>query len=333
MSGPTVLAWSPFQPRTRELARALGGQPEFITLNATGSRLRLPLRYLRDAAATWRALSRNDPPMVVVISPPIFAPLVAWLWCRRHRRPLVIDCHTNAFSGRWKWTRSLHRLLGRRAAAVSVHTDKHFEEVAEWGVPALLLPDDLPGAELAGEAAPADRPVVLVAGSLDSEEPVREAIAAASLVPEAEFRFTGETSRQPAEAIAAAPANAVFTGWIAYDRFLGEMRAAAVVAAFSTDPHVMNRAAFEAVGLEKPLVLTDYQGLRDRFGEAALYTPNRPEAMAAAIRDALRRRAELGAASAAAGRRLRAQRQAAMRRLAELVARPGAPAAAGRRAG
>ena len=42
----------------------------------------------------------------------------------------------------------------------------------------------------------------------------------------------------------------------------------------------MNRAAFEAVGLGRPLVLTDFPGLRERFGEAALLSTNEPARMA-----------------------------------------------------
>jgi glycosyltransferase involved in cell wall biosynthesis len=99
----------------------------------------------------------------------------------------------------------------------------------------------------------------------------------------------------------------VFTGWLDYPEFLGELLSAHVVAAFSTDPGIMNRAAFEAIGLGKALVLTDFPGLRERFGDAALYCNNDPAAMAAALRRAVQERVAMERASAAAQATLRAQ--------------------------
>ena len=79
----------------------------------------LPLRYVRDALETWRYLATANPSVVVVVSPPVFAPLTAWLWCSLRRRPLVIDCHTLALhSPKWGGALPLHRFLMRRSRVV-----------------------------------------------------------------------------------------------------------------------------------------------------------------------------------------------------------------------
>jgi glycosyltransferase involved in cell wall biosynthesis len=236
----------------------------------------------------------------------------------------VIDCHTDTFHSRkWGWARPIHRWLLRRATAALVHTDEARELVACWGAPALLLPDDLP--------APADAhpprsawngPTVLIAGSLDANEPVAESVSMAALLPDVQFRLTGDASQLPASLTAGAPPNAIFTGYLPYRRFLGEMLAADVVAVFSTDPHIMNRAAFEAVGLGCPLVLSDLRGLRDRFGAGARFAANRPEAMATAIREALAQRAELAASSRELAQDLIEQRERAMDQLRRMLAEP-----------
>jgi hypothetical protein len=128
-------------------------------------------------------------------------------------------------------------------------------------------------------------------------------------------RLTGDPHRLPSEVRRSAPANAVFTGFLPYPEFLGELMAANVAAAFSTDPQIMNRAAFEAVGLGRPLVLSDLPALRDRFGEAALLAPNRPPEMAEALREALGRQRELAGRSAALAVELRDRRRAALDQL------------------
>jgi glycosyltransferase involved in cell wall biosynthesis len=300
-AGPVVLAWADFQPRTVALARALDGEAAFVGSRLGRGPATAPVRYLAAAARTWRLLERRRPPSVVAITPPVAAPLVAALWCAVRHRPLVLDCHTDTFhSGPWAWARPLHRWLLRRSRAGLVHTDEALDLVTSWGAPGLLLPDDVPSPADAEPRCAAPSATVLVAGSLDENEPVVDVLAAAALLPDVEVRVTGDPGRLPPALRSGAPANVVFTGYLPYRAFLGEMMAAHAVAVLSTDPHIMNRAAFEAVGLGRPLVLSDLAGLRERFGAAALFAPNRPPAIAAALRAALAD----GPALAARSRRL-----------------------------
>jgi glycosyltransferase involved in cell wall biosynthesis len=322
-----AVAWAPFQARTVALAEALGGEACFVTSGRRRGLTTAPLRYLECGLRTWRWLEERRPERVLVITPPVVAPMVAWAWCRRRGAALVIDCHTDTFHApRWRWARPLHRWLLRRSRAALVHTEEALELVRAWGARGLLVPDDLPGPEEAagGIPVPADvpssRPTVLVAGSLDGNEPVAETVAAAALLPQVQFRFTGDPANVPRALRDKAPANVVFTGFLPYPRFLGEMAAAHAVAVFSTDPHIMNRAAFEAVGLGRPLVLSDLPGLRARFAAGAVFTPNRPEAMARAIAGALEDRGALAERSQALARCLRRQRTEALERLERVLA-------------
>jgi len=316
-----VAAWCTFQPRTLALARALGGEAHFLQAGALGPlRFLLPLRYLRDAVRMWLRLNQRQASVVYAVSPPVFTPLVALAWCALHRRPLLMDCHTDAFQSRkWAWSRPIHRWISRRAVVVTLHTEAMAEEVRRWGATAILLPDDLPSASEAAACPRPTRPRVVVAGALDAQEPVALVVEAARRLPGVEVRLTGDERRVPAEVRAAAPPNLMFTGWLDYPRFLGELLAADVVAAFSSDPGIMNRAAFEAIGLGKALVLTDFIGLRERFGSAAIYTDNDAGAMAEALLQALRERDTMELRSVAAQNRLRTQWEVALDQLKHLL--------------
>lgn len=315
-----AIAWARFQPRTAALATSFDGETLFVTSSIADSAALLPLRYLACTVRTWRALERHRPPAVLVITPPVVAPIVAWLWCRLRHRPLVVDCHTDTFHSRkWGWAQPVLRWLFRRSCATLVHTAEALELVDAWRIPALLLPDDVPDPSQAEHREPRRRPTVLIAGSLDGNEPVAEALAAASLLPGVDVRFTGDPSKVPANIREEAPANAVFTGFLPYRAFLGEMQAAHVVAVFSTDPHIMNRAAFEATGLSRPLVLSDLPGLRARFGKGALFAANRPEAMATALQRALADLDRLAVCSRVMAEELRQQRVEALARLQAML--------------
>ncbi|TMG04107.1 MAG: glycosyltransferase family 4 protein [Chloroflexi bacterium] len=140
------------------------------------------------------------------------------------------------------------------------------------------------------------------------------------MLPEVEFRLTGDPARLSESVRRNAPPNAIFTGFLRYPEFLGELLSADVVAVFTTDPDIMNRAAFEAIGLGRPLVLSDLPKLRARFGQAALLCGNAPEEMAEAIRCAQRDHDDLAQRSTTLQRRLRAQHETAIARLASLLA-------------
>lgn len=303
-----VVAWCPDQPRTRALADALNGEALLLGRGPRRGGAGLALRYVRDAITTWRRLDALDPDAVVAVSPPVFAPLVAWAWCRSRGRRLVLDCHTGAFHSReWRWSLPIHRWLGRRAAVTLLHTERMEAEVRSWGATALLLPDDVPDPSQAEARPRGDRPRVVVAGALDASEPVDAVIEAARLMPEVEVVLTGDPDRLDPDLRRTAPANVTFTGWLAHPRFLGELLAADVVAAFSRDPQVMNRAAFEAVGMSRPLVLSDQPGLRDRLGEVALFCRNEGRAMADVLLRALADGDAMADRSLAAQSRLRTQ--------------------------
>jgi len=316
-----VVTWCAFQPRTQALAAALGATVCNISSALHGRKAWLPLRYLIDAVRTWRALSAARPRAVIVITPPVFSPLTGWLWCALHRRPLVVDCHTGTFHDeRWRWARPIHRAVLRRARAALVHSEEDEVLVRAWGAPALLLPDDLPRICATPNPEPERLPArVVVAGRLDDDEPVAAVLGAASLLPGVQVRLTGDPDRLPAAVRAGAPSNAVFVGLLPWPEFLSELASADLVGVFTSDPHVMSRAAFEAVGLGRPLVLSDSAGLRHRFGAAALFCENNAPSLARALRQALRERASLGQRSTALREILHAQHQGALAQLRLLL--------------
>lgn len=314
-----TLAWDRFQAGNQAYSRELGGIACHMR-SLPNQKVLLPLRYILDGVRTWRLLAQHRPGAVLVASPPAFAVLVAWWWCRRHPCRLVVECHTTAFHGwKWRWSLPLHRLVAKTATAILVHVDEDKAAFRSLRAPVLLVPSHLPDVSAARPQPSPAGPRVVVAGSLDSNEPVAVVVEAARLMPDVELWLTGDTSRVPASVVSAAPSNVHFTGWLEYSKFLGELLAADIVAVFSTDRRVMNCAAFEAIGLGRPLVLSDFPGLRQQFGSAAIFTPNEPRAMADALRRALLQREELTAKSVVLRPRLRAQREQVLAQLKEML--------------
>ena len=76
--------------------------------------------------------------------------------------------------------------------------------------------------------------------------------------------------------------------------------------------------AFGAIGLGRALVLRGFRGLRDRFGDIALFSSNDARGIAGAIREATADKTRLGALGAGARARLRAARESGFGRLEKI---------------
>src|SRR5205085_10632459 len=124
MSVKTIfIVWANRSRRAETMAAELDGQVSFQHEDKLKGRWLMPLRYLLQGWKTWRFLERERPEVVLVQSPPIFAPLIVALWCQLQRktRPsgcrvsYAIDCHPSTFYSRnWRWALPLLRFLSQR---------------------------------------------------------------------------------------------------------------------------------------------------------------------------------------------------------------------------
>ena len=163
-------------------------------------------------------------------------------------------------------------------------------------------------------------PYVLVPCSFNPDEhaPIPVVLEAARLMPEVPFLITGRRRKAEAAGLTRdVPANVRFTDYLPIEDFEELLFGAGVVLGVTSRQNCQLSVANEALGAHCALVLTDTPTLRNMFGEAALFAQNTPESLAAALREALSRRDDLRARSAA----LKAWRQAAWLDAARLAVR------------
>src|SRR6266699_6227023 len=147
------IVWYSHSRRAETLAAELGGQVSFQYEVWLTGRWLTPLRYLVQGWKTWHLLERERPEIVLVQSPPIFAPLVVSLWCELrgrtrpsgHRVSYAIDCHPSTFYiRRWRWALPLLRFLSRRAA-VTLSSNMEAQNILQgWKVRGFFLADGVP---------------------------------------------------------------------------------------------------------------------------------------------------------------------------------------------
>lgn len=286
MNGISFITWYPSCRRSDSIARELGGVSHLIHYLGFKQPLHAPFKYALQTASTWWRLLRERPQVVLVAAPPIVAVIGVWLYCLLFRARFVIDAHTGVFDdARWTWMLPITRFLARRAAGCVVTNEHLAVKVREWGATAVIIGDvpvefaDVPPARLG------DGFQVVVINTFSVDEPLGEVVEAARRLPSARFHVTGNPKSARIPLPEDLPSNLRFTGWLSDDGYASLLRAADAVVCLTTHDHTMQRGAYEAMALEKPLVTSDWALLRATFSRGTVHVAN----TGAGIEDGLRR--------------------------------------------
>jgi len=326
VSRPFVfLAWTHVGGRSAEIAADLGGEAHNIWFPSLASGWRVPIRYVASAFATVALLLRVRPRAVMVTNPPIFPAMIAWLWCTLTRGRLVLDSHPASFGLKDNRVAEAflpaHRFLARKAAGVAVTTETLGDEVRAWGGDPLIVHEaPPPPVTAASPVAADDRTSVLFVCTFAPDEPWREVLAAApAMGPDVRLLVTGRPEKIPAADRRGIADNVELVGFVDPDAYLALLADSDVVVSLTTEPDSIMRSAYEAVYLERPLIVTDTEALREVFPRAC-FVDNTAEAIAAGVRTVVDERVqycrEAAAAKDAQRERWADQRRSLIERLA-----------------
>jgi glycosyltransferase involved in cell wall biosynthesis len=282
----TYISWAESCSRSDHTARELGGTSHMIYLPRFGSRAStVAFKYFGQWVRTARVLRQDRPDAVFVMTPPVFAALPAFWYAWLHGKQVVLDAHTAAFlHPRWRRFQWLQRALCRRARTTLVHNEHLADAVRAMGGQPTLVPD-VP--VVYDKVEPFDRQgrfTVAVVCSFNYDEPIAAILDAARQVPDVRVLMTGNP-RHLAPALASnLPPNVTLTGFLSVAAYGGLVSGADVVMSLTTRDHTMLRGAYEAVYQGTPVIVSDWQLLRDAFDDGAVHVDNSSGQIVAAIR-------------------------------------------------
>lgn len=286
----TYISWAANCSRSDHTARELGGVSHMVYWESLGSRpSTVWLKYVGQAVRTWRILASERPSSVFVMTPPVFAPLVVWLYCATHHCALVIDAHTAAFlHPRWRLFQGLQFWLCRRARTTIVHNDHLRALVESHGGRATVVPD-IPVRFQNMEPYPLPPGFnVAVVCSFNPDEPTANIFAAAERLPDVHFHVTGSPKALHADLKAQLPPNVRLTGFLSTGAYASLISQADAVMTLTTRDHTMLRGAWEAIYQGTPVIVSNWNVLRDAFDAGAVHVDNTPGGIVGAV-DTLRR--------------------------------------------
>jgi len=285
--------------RTQEMAVALGiPLVEYDRPNLGWA------RYPFLLFATLRTLLAHRPDTLIVQCPSII--LGVWVGLLRPvlRYRLVADCHNGAvlpWCYQFGLYRALVRFIHRTADVCWVTNARLVEVVLKNGGRSLVLPDRVPSlhSPVPTNVAPGARvtetqPSIVFICSYASDEPYAAVIEAArTLGAGVEWEITGNMKRADPHLVRNLPPQVRLTGYLSEPDYVALLAHADVLVDLTLMDDCLLCGAYEAVALGKPLVTSDTQALRDYFRQGAVYTKPDAASIAAAVLDALTRRAAL----------------------------------------
>jgi len=298
MSNKSVfIVWSSQSQRAETMAAELDGQVSFqYEVRLKGHWLK-PLRYLVQGWKTWRLLEGEQPGVVLVQAPPIFAPLIVAAWCElrgktgpsMRRVPYAIDCHTSTFHHRvWRWALPLQRLLSRRAVVSLVTDQAALSTLKSWKANGFLLENPLPALSPAkGTIGSEGEERVAVVSTFDDDEPIAEVFGAARILPQVTFYLTGDPKRAATRLLAQKPVNVILTGFLRGGFYTGLLENVHGIIVLTNAPHAVNCGAYEALTVAKPTIVSDWPELRRCFTPGFIFVKNTPESIAAGVKKML----------------------------------------------
>jgi glycosyltransferase involved in cell wall biosynthesis len=292
-----VLAWTKISGRQMDLAHQLSGEVNIIYPDQRLAKKNALARYLLSTKQTIGFLRRSDYDVLIVTAPPVETAILCAVF-RRRTKPFILDSHPGAFGlgGNVRSARlqAIHRWLWTQSSCVLVTTSELADRVRAGRGRALVFHEP-PGswqedpqellASTSGEPADSPRAAnsrkVCVPFIFTRDEPVDVLFAAARYLPDVEFRVTGNPEWLPKEL--EVPPNITLVGFLNSEQFLRELHGSDVIVVLSTEPQSVMRTAYEAIRLERPMVVTDTKATREFF-PFAQHAENSPVAISDAVR-------------------------------------------------
>lgn len=271
MSERLWITWE-HQRRNRSLSARLNA--ELVELNYDLPRwIKHPWMAIRTVAL----LMVRRPQVLFAQNPSIVLSSLAVIYGKLSRCTVVIDSHNAGLfplEGRNTALNRVARWILRWADLTLVTNDNLRRYVEQQGGRSVVVPDPLPDFSVTATARPGDGFRVVFICTWAEDEPWQQVLDAALQVQDlgVVIVITGRFAKRIAAD--SAPANVVLTGFISDSEFQQTVADADAVMVLTTRADCLNCGAYEAVALEKPLLLSDSRALREYFDEGVLYTDN-----------------------------------------------------------
>jgi len=286
-TGRIWITWET-QRRNQNLAKAFNAQ--FIQFDYAANWI---LRYLVLPFKTISAYKKTRPRLIFSQNPSLVLALLTILYGKFKGIKIIVDSHNagiRPLNGK-KWILNvISNYIIRHADITIVTNDKLATLVKSKGGRPFVLPDRIPDFE----GCPPDkldlrgRFNVFFICTFSNDEPYRELIRAGKLLDKNTVIYISGNPKNHMEKMKGEiPDNVVMTGYLPENEYIRMLFSCDLILDLTTREDCLVCGAYEALGMGKPMVLSDTKVNREYFRKGVLYTDNSARDTADKIAEAM----------------------------------------------
>ena len=296
------------QRRSLSLSRLVNAHTYILE----SSRPRL-VRYLALGVQTLSILLRKRPKVLFVQNPSRILTFLVCLWRPLGRYFLVVDRHSNFYfktalsptsaadvdlypsirqRGIAAWIIGIIDRYTLRMANLTVVTNKTLADaILKLGGKSLVLQDPFPSLTTyrqSLQATKTDNNVldVFCICSWAADEPISLVIDTFRKIPNhARLKITGRPKLNILKEIGTLPSNVELTGFLSDSDYFNQMKLSDAVMVLTSRPATLVCGAYEAVALQRPLILSNSYEIREYFDDSAVYVDHNSDSIINAVEE------------------------------------------------
>lgn len=273
-----------FQRRNIGLSSALGWRLVQIEIDAP----RIP-RYLLSLWRTFKVVISQRPDVMAVQNPSIVLAVFAVFLARFFKIKLIVDAHNSGIypsEGGSSLLMVMANWVQKKADLVIVTNETLKDVIISNGGRSIVLPDKIsePPAGINKKKLDGKANIAFIC-TYSEDEPYREVIEAARLLSDdVVIYLTGRYDGKvyPNEV----PSNVRLLGFISENDYWVLLRSVDIVMDLTKRDNCLVCGAYEAVALDKPLILSDTRALKEYFDKGCVYVAPSTQSIANGIEEA-----------------------------------------------
>lgn len=270
------ISWQPYCSRSDNIARELGGKSYKIYQEWLGSHYcTIAFKYFLQMLETFYILIRKRPQALLVMAPPVFACIPIFLYAKLRKIPYLIDAHTGAlYDKMWQSVMFLQKFFARHAATTIVTNEVLAQNIGEWQAHATIIPDVPIVCEQIVKPKLQGNIHVTFVSSFAEDEPLLNVLQATKQLPHVSFYITGKINNKGKKYCSVPGSNVQFTNFLKNSEYYGLLSASDLMLVLTTSDNTMQRGAYEAIYMGKPVVTSHWGILQKSFPMGAIFVDN-----------------------------------------------------------
>jgi len=283
------LAWKPYCTRSHNIANHFGATNFYIyPFPSDGNPIKALSRYFISFFKTLWVLYKEKADLIFSLNQP--APLIfaIYFFTSVFKGKYVLDSHSAPFNDpRLTLLKPAYKFFACRAL-FNINTNTYHKRLVEsWGGKSFVIGDvPIDFRKKYPRRNVSDKSIVVVL-SFMFDEPLDAIWESVRRMPDVSFHVTGNYRKAPKKLLRDVPANMVLEGFLSRDDYLGLLLSTKAVMSLTTRDFTMQMGAYEALSLERPIITSDWQILRESFGDGAIYVKNNPESICYGVGEVL----------------------------------------------